>query len=84
MFELSYSLLKLLTPATIGVEIYDLSGRRVQTVYEGADVDGQYTRTWDGRDEKGRPVPPGLYLYQVRVEADQKNERRQGVVGVAY
>ena len=83
-FELSYSLLKLLTPATIGVEIYDLSGRRMRVVYEGADVDGQYRRAWDGTDEEGRLVPPGLYLYQVRVEADQKHERQQGVVGVVY
>jgi hypothetical protein len=27
---------------------------------------------WDGRDELGRLVPPGLYLYRVSVDADHK------------
>ena len=83
-FVLSYSLLKLVVPAAVFVAIYDLSGRRVRLVYEGADDNGRYTRTWDGLDAQGRQVPPGLYLYEVQVGADGGAERRQGVVGVVY
>ena len=36
-------------------------------------------RVWDGFT-----VPPGVYLYQVEVEADAGTSRRQGVVSVAY
>ena len=41
-------------------------------------------RVWDGRDQDGFTVPPGVYLYQVEVEADAGTSRRQGVVSVAY
>ena len=41
-------------------------------------------RVWDGRDQAGFTVPPGVYLYQVEVEADASTSRRQGVVSVAY
>lgn len=83
-FELRYILLKLLRPAQVSVSIYDLSGRQVRQVYAGQTSVGQYTQVWDGRDQEDRQVAPGLYLYEVRVEAEELTERQQGVVGVAY
>jgi hypothetical protein len=84
VLALSYALLKLIEPAPLGIEIYTLNGQRVRQVFAGAEADGYYTHRWDGRDERGALVPPGLYLYEVRVDADQRQERRQGVVGVIY
>jgi len=83
-FRLSYSLLKLMEPAAVTLEIYDLSGRLVRRAYRGMDVNGNYASTWDGRDEMGQRVPVGIYVYEVRVETDRKIQRRQGVIGVAY
>ena len=83
-FEVSYNLLKLLQPAPVSFAIFDLSGRRVRQGYVGADLAGEYTRIWDGRDDRGELVMPGIYLYQIEVKADTGAERRQGVVQVVY
>jgi hypothetical protein len=81
---LTYTLLKLIQPAPVVLEVFDLRGQRVRRVYAGADLNGEYQRPWDGRDEEGALVPPGLYLYELRVEGDTGEERRLGVVGVVY
>ena len=83
-FALSYALLKLTTEATVTLEMYDLAGRRVRRAYEGTDGNGSYALEWDGTDDRSLLVPPGLYLYELRVEADEELERRWGSVGVAY
>ena len=43
-----------------------------------------YERVWDGRDESGRLVPPGLYLYRVSVEADHQAVEQAGLLHVVY
>jgi flagellar hook assembly protein FlgD len=30
---------------------------------------GQHTATWDGRDQQGRPVASGIYLYRLETPA---------------
>ncbi len=55
-----------------------------QRHYAGADLSGQYTRIWDGRDDWGRLARPGVYLYRIQVRADAGNSSRQGVVQVVY
>ena len=52
--------------------------------YAGADQSGRFARIWDGRDQAGFTVEPGVYLYQVQVEADAGIFRRQGLVSIAY
>jgi hypothetical protein len=82
-FALEYDLLKLTRPAPVGFRVCDLAGRPVHQG-RGLEQSGGFVRLWDGRDEYGGLVAPGLYLYQVEVQADQGGERRQGVVGVGY
>ena len=83
-FALRYALLKIVTEAAVTLEMYDLAGRRVRRAYEGMDGNGSYALEWDGTDDRGLLVPPGLYLYELRVEADEGSERRWGSVGVVY
>ena len=83
-FALSYALLKLVAEAAVTLEMYDLAGRRVRRAYEGMDGNGSYALEWDGTDDRGLLVPPGLYLYELRVQADEDSERRWGSVGVMY
>ena len=83
-FALSYALLKIVTEAAVTLEMYDLAGRRVRRAYAGMGSNGAYALEWDGTDDRGLLVPPGLYLYELRVEADEGSERRWGSVGVVY
>lgn len=82
-FALEYDLLKLTRPAPVHFRVYDLAGRLLHQG-QGREQSGGFVRLWDGRDDYGDLVAPGLYLYQIEVQADLHTERRQGVVGVAY
>ena len=81
---LGYSLVELTGPSWVVVAVWDLSGRLVRQVYEGLDGIGAYERVWDGLDESGRLVPPGLYLYRVSVEADHQTVSAVKPLQVVY
>lgn len=54
------------------VVIHDLSGRRVRTLYEDALLGpGEQFLTWDGLDQEGRALAPGIYFCSVRA-ADER------------
>jgi hypothetical protein len=81
---LSYTLVQLRQPVHVDVEILDLSGRRVRTLFSGLQGSGSATRQWDGRDDAGKPVPVGIYIASVDVDAERQNYVRLGTVGVVY
>ena len=82
--QVSLSLLKLLEPARLRLEIFGLDGQRVRRAVDRPSTSGNLTLSWDGRDDAGRVVPPGSYVYQIRVDADASNARHHGIVSVAY
>lgn len=42
--------------------VYDVAGRRVRRLFEGDAPAGESRLSWDGRDDLGAEVAPGLYL----------------------
>jgi hypothetical protein len=50
--------------AEVELSAWDLAGRRVATVYRGR-VLGRRAVSWDGRDERGAPVSPGVYMLRL-------------------
>jgi flagellar hook assembly protein FlgD len=46
------------------LEVYDVGGRRVRTLVGNVMCPGSYTSVWDGTDEAGRPLPPGIYFFR--------------------
>ena len=81
---LSYKLLRVTSAVPVSIDIYELSGRRVKRLYEGESPLGEYAHRWDGRDDAGRQVPPGLYLYRIAVDVQSQPETHVGLVAVAY
>lgn len=61
------------------VSIYDLSGRRVRTVVAGSEGYG-----WDGRDEGGQLLPPGVYICRIVLVADVGEQTAQRIINLAY
>jgi hypothetical protein len=54
-------------PGPLRVALFDLSGRRVRTVLDQARAAaGLHMATVDGRDDRGRTLPSGLYFFQIR------------------
>jgi hypothetical protein len=48
--------------AKIKIEVFDLIGRHVQTLFEGEHAEGNYDIVWDGMDDTQTNVPPGVYI----------------------
>ena len=82
--KLIYSLLQLVKPVAVAVEIFDLAGRPVRTVLDAESTSGAYAVAWDGRDDQGQVVPPGLYLAVVQVHTERGTLLRSSSIGVAY
>ncbi len=54
--------LTLPAPASVRLDLYDVSGRHVRALRVGAAPGGGSTCTWDGRDDAGRVVTCGVYF----------------------
>ena len=74
---------RLLTPKPVRLEIFDLNGRRLRLI-EHHLSSGGYSQQWDGRDDGGQIVPPGLYVLRISIEADDAGNARTRLVSVAY
>jgi len=81
---LVYELLDITAPAPTTIRILNLAGHPVRQVYDGTDPAGRYRRFWDGRDDDGRLVTPGLYLFHALVRVDYRDVSRIGILAVSY
>jgi len=52
----------------VSIVIYNLIGQRVITLFEGVQDAGWWSIKWDGKDEGGRKVTPGIYFYRIKWE----------------
>lgn len=50
----------------VEVVVFDVTGRRVRQLVNGAKAAGQHVVEWDGVDETGRAVAPGVYFVQMQ------------------
>ncbi len=51
---------------SITVEIYNIKGQIIRTLYRGESDSGKNKMTWNGRDENDRQVASGVYLCTVK------------------
>ena len=76
--------------ADIRVELFDVSGRRLATIFEHQGGNGTYNGAnfpdldWDGTDNHGDLLPPGAYLIRVEVDGDARSSATVRAVGMAY
>jgi hypothetical protein len=49
------------------LELYSVDGRLVRRLLDQQFSAGQHQVGWDGRDESGRDVPSGTYIYRLQV-----------------
>ena len=69
--EIRISIYHLEREKTLGVEVFDLSGRRVRDLsVQRSFPSGEHVFTWDGRDDEARIVPPGLYVMRIDIATD--------------
>jgi hypothetical protein len=55
--------------SAVKLEIFDLAGHRVRTLVDGRVMArGGHEEPWLGKDEAGRPVAAGVYVYRLTTE----------------
>lgn len=57
---------ELLEDNYVTLRIYDISGREVATLVDQGQEQGDLSIMWDGKDNIGQPVSPGIYLYRIQ------------------
>ena len=57
------------------LQVYDMQGRLVKTLHDGALSAGYHTVMWDGTDDTGQRVASGVFLYRL-VSGDQIFSRK--------
>ncbi len=66
---------ELAEPGSVSLEVYDLAGRKVRTLYEGRAEAGAKEVVWNVADDAGRPVAPGVYVYRLRTSGGTMSRR---------
>jgi hypothetical protein len=51
--------------SNIALEVYNVLGQKVKTLIKGSQNPGWHSVTWNGRDNSGRRVSSGIYLYRL-------------------
>ena len=64
----------------MNVSIYDQSGAVVKTIPMGQQASGDIYFAWDGTDEAGNIMPPGLYNIQANANINGQNQAMQTMV----
>lgn len=49
------------------LEIFNIKGERIRTLYSGEMGVGRYTAFWDGLNDAGEVAASGLYIYKIRI-----------------
>jgi hypothetical protein len=50
----------------VSVDVLNVRGQIVRSLFEGRAPSGSHTLVWDGRDASGTAVPSGTYFYRVQ------------------
>jgi hypothetical protein len=61
--------------AAIGIDVFDVQGRRIASPANGVWPAGTHAVDWDGRGPDGRPAPAGVYLLRY-VHPGGEDQRR--------
>ena len=54
----------------VSIEVLDVTGRIVRTLFREEQSQGDYRVSWDGTDDLGNTMPSGKYFYRLRVGAE--------------
>ncbi len=82
--RVEYNLVNVAGSAEVAIALYDLRGGRISEVFRGPATSGHFQSFWDGRDQAGTLLYPGIYILRVEVDTDRGIQARERVVSLAY
>ncbi len=80
---ISLDLINVLSVRPLRLRLYDLSGRPLFAQERDGQA-GHIEWHWDGRDQDGQRVPPGLYIAELHIAGDAGDRSTRRIVAVAY
>ena len=80
----SFDLFSVLEPVDLTVDIFDLSGRLVRRLETPPQSAGTVEVPWDGRGDGGALLPPGIYLYYLKINSASSSGQHVGTIAIAY
>ena len=84
--QIEFSLFKVYASRLAEVRIYTLDGQLMRMI-EGVVLGGRQRFAWNGKNDQGHVVPPGLYICQINIDADAEDvdgRRLSHLIAVAY
>ncbi len=69
---ISYQLAR---PSIVSLRIYNAAGQLVRNLEQGQKAPGLHGVAWDGKDDGGRRVASGVYLYRLETEGTAQSGR---------
>lgn len=81
---IEYALFLLPAPVPMVLDVYDLAGNLCTHVEVGAQGTGPQRAFWDGHDEQGALLPPGLYVLDLTLVSQANRGRVLRPVGLVY
>jgi subtilisin family serine protease len=70
---------ELAEPAVVTIEIFNVLGQKVRTLFHGMLPAGSHSREWTGTSDQGKQVTSGVYIYAGTATfggAEQSSERK--------
>jgi hypothetical protein len=61
--------------STVELLIYNLLGQKVRTLVSGVQPIGVYKMNWDGKNDNGKNVVSGIYIYQIKMKGKDNKLR---------
>ena len=59
----------------IDLRVFDLAGREVRTLVRGFDHAGEKSVVWDAKDNNGRSVSAGVYIYRLETAGQVQSQK---------
>ncbi len=94
---IEFVITKVSEPRDVEIRLFDLRGRLVCTLQGRSLTAGMYLHPldnslainapgyWDGADDNGELLPPGIYIYQIKVDLEGSSDAiESGTVALAY
>jgi flagellar hook assembly protein FlgD len=51
----------------VSIDVFDVNGRKIRSLYNGIQIPGQHEIRWNAKDDRGRSMSSGVYLFKVNV-----------------
>jgi hypothetical protein len=59
----------------VSIKVYNLSGQLVKVLVDEVEQPGNFTLSWDGKDESGKQMASGVYIYQMNAGSFQSAKK---------